>query len=411
MNVEFPAALQGLFKPARYKILYGGRGGAKSWGIARAILLLAAEKPTRVVCGREFMGSIRESVYRLLKDQITALGLQERFEIQVNRILGANESEITFHGLRHNIANIKSLEGADIVWVEEADNVSHETWQTLIPTVRKNGSEIWVSFNPKLETDATYQRFVVNPPPDAWVRKVGWQDNPWFPTVLERERVILAAQNPVEYEHVWQGKCLPALTGAVYAKELAQARVQAVPYFPGKPVHRFWDLGWNDKVAIWYAQAVGLEFRVLRYTEGQHRTIADYVREGQGFGYVYGTDWLPHDAKAKTLAADGQSIEQKMRGLGCQTRIVPNLAILDGIDAAREFFPRAYIDQSLCADGLHALRHYQWEPDTLKRTPIHDWSSHAADAFRMMALALREEKAPAKRKLPSFEAPSGWMGA
>ena len=411
MDVEFPAKLQGLFKPARYKILYGGRGGAKSWGIARALLLQAARDPLRVVCGREHMGSIRESVYKLLKDQITALGLGGLYEVQANRILGANGSEFSFHGLKHNIANIKSLEGADRVWVEEADNVSAETWQTLIPTVRKEGSEIWVSFNPQLESDDTYQRFVLYPPKTAWVQQITWQDNPWFPRVLEEEREALKAKDEIKYQHVWEGHCLPAVTGAVYAKELAQARIQAVPYYPGKPVHRFWDLGWSDKVAIWYAQAVGLEFRVLRYTEGQHRTIADYLREGQGFEYVYGTDWLPHDARAKTLAADGQSIEQKMRGQGCTVKIVPSLSILDGIDALREFIPRAYFDKTLCADGLYALRHYQWKPGAMSREPLHDENSHAADAARMMAVAMKEEKADVKPPLPHFNLPLSWLGA
>lgn len=406
---QFPAKLQELFRPHRYKVVYGGRGGAKSWGIARAILLRAASGKTRVVCGREHMASIRESVYKLLCDQIEVLGLSAAFEIQANRIVGHNGSEISFHGLRHNIANIKSLEGADIVWIEEADNVSHETWQTLTPTVRKEGSEIWVSFNPQLETDATYVRFVLRPPASAWVQRVGWQDNPWFPTVLEEERLALLASDPVAYAHVWDGACLPALVGAVYAKELANARIQAVPYYPGKPVHRFWDLGWSDKVSIWYAQSVGLEFRVIRYSEGQHRTISDYIREGQTYGYVYGTDWLPHDGAAKTLAADGNSIEQKMRALGCTVRIVPNLAVLDGIHAVREFFPRAYFDAELCADGIEAVRHYRWEPKSEKRAPLHDWASHAADALRMMALAVTEEKPVTAPKLPTFRVPTNWM--
>ena len=190
-NVEFPLKLQCLFQPARYKVLYGGRGGAKSWGIARALLIIAANKTTRVLCAREFQTSIKDSVHKLLCDQITALQLNDFYEITDRTIRGKNGSEFNFVGLKNNVANVKSYEGVDVCWVEEAQTVSKRSWDTLIPTIRKEESEIWVSFNPELETDETYQRFVIHTPENAVIQKINWNDNPWFPEVLRLEKDTL----------------------------------------------------------------------------------------------------------------------------------------------------------------------------------------------------------------------------
>ena len=156
-KAEFPAKTQCLFLPerSRYRVLYGGRGGAKSWAVARALLIKAAKSPLRILCAREFQTSIRDSVHKLLSDQIVALGLIELFEITQAAIRGVNGSEFAFVGLKNNVANVKSYEGIDICWVEEAQTVSRNSWNVLIPTIRKEGSEIWITFNPELETDET----------------------------------------------------------------------------------------------------------------------------------------------------------------------------------------------------------------------------------------------------------------
>ena len=186
MRGEFPEKLDFLFEPARYKVAYGGRGGAKSWGFGRALLILAAQRPLRVLCAREFQNSIAESAHALFAQQIDLLGLGPIFDVQEKRILGANGSEFIFKGLRHNVASVKSTEGVDICWVEEARTVSKTSWDVLVPTIRKEGSEIWISFNTELEADETYQRFVKKPPTGARVVKIGWVDNPWFPAVLRQ---------------------------------------------------------------------------------------------------------------------------------------------------------------------------------------------------------------------------------
>lgn len=205
-NIEFSRAFQGLFYPSRYKVYYGGRGGAKSWAVARALLLLGAYKKIRVLCAREIQHSIADSVHKLLGEQIEALGLAGRYRITKNAIVGVNGTEFIFKGLRFNVREVKSTEGVDICWVEEAQSVSEESWAVLIPTIRQEKSEIWITFNPLDEADPTYQRFVVNAPPNAIVKKVSWRDNPWFPDVLREEMEYLKAKDFGAYMHVWEGE-------------------------------------------------------------------------------------------------------------------------------------------------------------------------------------------------------------
>jgi phage terminase large subunit len=207
VKVELPEAFQFLTQPARYKVAYGGRGSAKSWSVARVLCLLAASKPVRILCARELQSSIRDSVHRLLADQIEALNLSARLEIQNAEIRGVNGSLFIFEGLRHNTTKIKSMEGIDICWVEEAERVSEESWKILVPTIRKPGSEIWVTFNPEQETDPTYTRFVKNPPPDAIVRKVNHDQNPWFPIELRKEMEYDYRVDPDSAAHIWGGEC------------------------------------------------------------------------------------------------------------------------------------------------------------------------------------------------------------
>lgn len=414
-KAEFPLKLQPLFKPSRYKVLYGGRGGAKSWGIARALLILAARKPLRILCAREFQTSIKDSVHKLLVDQIVALELMQFFEITQTSIRGQNGSEFAFVGLKNNVANVKSYEGIDICWVEEAQTVSRNSWKTLTPTIRKEGSEIWVSFNPELETDETYQRFVVNPPPDTISIKINYWDNPWFPETLRNEMEALKARDHEAYMQVWEGVCRQTIDGAIFAKEMmraeAEERITKVPYDASKPVHAICDLGWSDATAWWLVQFIGMETRLIRYFEGSQRTMTSYLAELQSFGYVYDTIWLPHDAQNKTLAAAGRSIEDIVRGAGFKTRVLERVPTIDSINAARTIFPNCYFDRENCADGLNCLRHYRYEVDpetgNFSKMPLHDRYSHGADAFRYIALMVKE---PAKvRKKPAVAMAGGWM--
>lgn len=398
-KAEFPEKLQFLFQPHRFKVMYGGRGGAKSWGVARALLILAASKPLRILCAREFQNSIKESVHHLLESQIEKIGLKSFYEIQNTTIRGANGSEFIFAGLKNNVTNIKSLEDVDIAWVEEAQTVSKTSWETLTPTIRKDDSEIWITFNPQLETDETYQRFVKNPPSDAVVVKINWQDNPWFPAALVNERDEMKARDPDGYQNIWGGNCRVTLDGAIYARELRQAqeegRIRNVPYDALKQVHTFWDLGHADNTSIWFAQTVGMELRLIDFYTNNQMPITHYVQQLQGKPYIYGIDHLPHDGASKELGT-GRSIEEIMRSVGRTVKIVPKLSIVDGINAARTIFNRCYFDEQKCAEGIQSLRHYRYDVDKdtkeLSVRPLHDYHSHAADAFRYFAVAIEEDK-------------------
>jgi len=417
-KAEFPKKLECLFKPAysRYRVMYGGRGGAKSWGIARALLIKGAQKPLRILCARELQKSIKDSVHKLLSDQIDSMGLNGFYEITQDAIRGGNGSEFIFVGLKNNVTSVKSIEGVDICWVEEAANVSRNSWNVLIPTIRKEGSEIWISFNPELESDETYVRFVANPPNNAVVQKVNWSDNPWFPETLRIEMETLKGRDVEQYYNVWEGLCRQTVDGAIFAKEMQLAeldgRITRVPYDPTKPVHAIFDLGWSDQTAIWFLQFVGMETRLIRYIEDSQQTISFYLAKMQTYGYIYDTLWLPHDAENKTLAANGRSIEEIVRSSGFKTRIIPRVPIVDSINAARTIFSNCWFDREHCHDGLQCLRHYRYDvdPDTkaFSRTPLHDQYSHGADAFRYIGLMINEPRQPKKPK-PSYAAPASWM--
>jgi len=207
LHVEFPEkSLRVLEPPARYKILHGGRGSAKSWSIARRLVLRAAFTKLRILCTREIQASIKDSVHRLLTDQIKSLGLGEYFVAQENTIKSTSGSEFIFKGLRNNTDEVKSTEGVDICWVEEAEAVSEASWRVLIPTIRKDGSEIWISFNPKDENSATYTRYVKGLPDNALREEMNYEDNPWFPDVLRQEMEYDKRTDYEKYLHVWRGK-------------------------------------------------------------------------------------------------------------------------------------------------------------------------------------------------------------
>lgn len=226
-GIDFPEKLQCLFRPARYKVFYGGRGGAKSWGIARALVLIAASSKKTIVCAREVQNTMRDSVHKLLRNQIEALGLSPWFKITENSIRSSAGSEFVFKGLRVDGAQgLKSSEAIDICWIEEAQNVSQASWETLIPTIRSDDSEIWISFNPDEESDPTYQRFVVKPPPEAVVVEINYDDNPWFPGVLRREMEYCRSVDFDAYMHIWRGKPRKISKAAIFADKV---HVEAFP--------------------------------------------------------------------------------------------------------------------------------------------------------------------------------------
>lgn len=403
---KFPESLSFLFEPSRYKVAYGGRGGAKSWGIARALLIKGAEKPIRVLCAREFQSSIQDSVHKLLSDQIYALGLDSFYLIEKATIKGANGTTFGFEGIRNNVKELKSYEGADFCWVEEAANVSKSSWEVLIPTIRREGSEIWVSFNPELDTDETYKRFVLTPPPKSIVRKVSYSDNPWFPQVLRDEMETLKERDYDAYLNIWEGNCRVTLAGAVYANELrlatSEGRICKVPYDETQPVHTFWDLGWADCTSILFAQKIGFDYRVIDCFQDRLKKLPAYIKALQDKGYVYGTHYLPHDGEHESLGAP--SIKKQIANAGYKPHVLPRvLKKQHGIDAVRGIFNRLYIDEVKGADFLQAVRHYTYDIDEhgqWSKEPKHDEHSHFADALQALGQSIN---APTRRETAPVE--------
>jgi len=414
---SFPAKLRCLFEPAnrRYRVLYGGRGAGKSHSVARALLCKGVEKTLRILCAREFQTSIKDSVHKLLVDQIYEMKLEAHYTITQTSIRGLNGTEFIFAGIKNNINGLKSIEGIDYCWVEEANNVTATSWDILIPTIRKENSEIWISFNPELPTDETYKRFVISPPDNAVVQKVNWNDNPWFPEVLDLERQSLRNRDFESYQNVWEGFTRSTIDGAVFGKEMARAeqdnRICNVPYDATKPVLAVFDIGWADATAIWFVQFIGMETRLIRYFETTQTTISEILGKMQTFGYVYETLYLPHDAQNRTLAANGRSIEEIVRNSGFNVRIIERTPIADSINAARTIFSSCYFDKNNTTAGLDCLRHYRYDvdPDTkgFSQKPLHDNYSHGADAFRYIGLMIQEKKV-VKRK-PMDYSVSSWM--
>jgi phage terminase large subunit len=295
----------------------------------------------------------------------------------------------------------------------------------LLPTIRKEDSEIWLTFNPELESDYTYERFVKRPSDDSYVVKMTWRDNPWVPAVMLKEMEDLKNRDYDAYLNVWEGFTRQVLEGAVFAKELqrtqAEGRITQVPWHREIPVDTFWDLGRRDMTSIWFAQRVGLQYRILEYFEDSAEDIQYYLRELSMRPYSYGIHFLPHDAKAKRLGQQ-RTIEQVVRATYAGVRVVDRIPHkANAINAARIIFPNCWFDEVKCADGLGRLRHYRYRvmDGQLSEEPLHDEASNGADAFMTLAQSLKEKKA--KNRLGSKlqqaanrfleEAPyQGWLG-
>jgi phage terminase large subunit len=408
VKIELPQKAGFLLEMHRYKVLYGGRGSAKSHSVARALLALGAAQRLRILCAREFQKSIENSVHALLKDCIEAMGLQGFYTVLETEIVAGNGTRFIFSGLaQHTVDSIKSFEGIDIVWVEEGQTVSERSWKILIPTIRAPNSEIWVTFNPDMESDATYQRFVKNKPPRSVVAKMNFYDNPWFPRELEEERAYCERTQPDDYNNIWLGECRQVVVGAIYAKEMGamslEGRLRAVPYDPRFPVHTFWDLGWNDKMTVIMAQKpIPTVANVVNYYEDDHRRYDEVIEELNRLGYRWGDDWLPHDGENKNPQT-GKSAKQVLMGLGRKrVRIIGRANVEDGIRQARMMFPRVYIDDSTRktfngtgylggARLIECLRRYRRNvPRTTNEpaSPVHDEFSHGCDAWRGMAMVI-----------------------
>ena len=415
---NFPPKMRPLFEPHRYKVFHGGRGSGKSWAFARALLIQSSSEPLRILCCREVQKSIKQSVHQLLKDQIQELGFGYLFEITEHAIRCKNGSEFYFAGLaQHTAESIKSYEGIDRVWIEEGATVSKKSLDILIPTIRKPGSEIWISFNPDLESDEVYQRFVVQPPDDCVVVQANFSDNPWLPEVLDKERLHCQAHRPKEYEWIWLGKARIVADGAIYADEfqemVEQHRINLVTHDPMLKAHCIFDLGWNDAMTIIVAQRAGSEIRIIDYIEESFHTLDWYSNELKKRPYNWGKVWLPHDGVTKDYKT-GKSALDIMTALGWNCEIIPVGEVEHGIKLSRMLFPRLWMDKEKTARLQECLKRYRRSINATTGQPtgpLHDEYSHGADAFRYLATCvdmLKNDNIVKRRRADDYRT-GDWM--
>jgi phage terminase large subunit len=435
LDVWFPPKLKFLFEPHRYKVPYGGRGSSKSWSIARALLLIGkqpsllwpgwtGESGIRILCYRETMRSIEESVHQLLSDQIRIMQLSDFYQIQLKNVVGKNGTEFFFAGVRQSVDNLKSYEGVDIAWGSQAEAMSKRSLNTVIPTLRKDivigdkkyGSELWFDFNPEFETDEIYKMFVASPmkPQDSAVEMINWRDNPWFPDVLRREKEDLERRDPDEAAHVYDGTCRTTVEGAIYKKELLMAEAEGrltsrVPWDPERAVSTYWDIG-PAHTRIWCAQSYPFEFRIIDYLSFEITSLPECMKALQERPYTYETHWLPWDGDRSEFGT-GRTVKEQMQKIFGKSRVrcTRQIRVEDGIAAVRAILPRCWFDQEKCKEGIRGLRCYQYDYDkdlrTYRKNPLHDWASHDADAFRTLGTQIQEEKRPEEERKQSNPPP------
>jgi phage terminase large subunit len=406
LRVQLPAKMYNIFDgKARYRCAYGGRGSGKTRSFAimtavRGMELAKAGKSGIILCAREFMNSLADSSFEEIKQAIMSDKYLESFYDIGQNYIRTKDGRISyaFAGLRRNLDSLKGRGFIHICWIDEAETVSEMAWAKLIPTVREEDSEIWVSWNPESKLSPTHKRFREETPDDCKIVEINYSDNDWFPEVLNQERLEDKKKRPDSYEWIWLGNFLTHHDGAYYNIELRDARdegrITIVPYDRALPVVTAWDLGIGDSTAITFAQFHGSEVRIIDFYENSGVGLDHYARVLQDRGYRYDQHILPHDVRVKELGS-GKSRYETLQSLGINPiTIAPQLQVDDGIQAVRSMLPLCWFDAEKCDHLVEALRAYHREYDdqrmTWKGRPEHDWSSHPADSFRYLAVGYRE---------------------
>jgi len=392
---------------ARYRICWGGRGSGKTQTFAkmsavRAYMWAAAGDSGVIVCGREFMNSLDESSMAEVKAAILSEPwLAQFFDVGEKYIRTTGlpgRIEYKFSGLDRSIDSIKSKARIKLLWVDEAEPVSERAWRIAIPSVREHDSEVWVTYNPGSRKSATHKRFRVDLADDPAARMVelNYRDNPFFPKVLDMERLRDMVKRPDSYAHIWDGDFETIVSGAYYAASLATARAQnrIIPLSvdPLMQVWTFWDIGTRDHTAIWVAQFVGTRVHLIDYYEAAGQPLGVHLQWLRDNGYEKAICVLPHDgAQVDHFTAD--RYVDHVRAAGFEAQVIRNQgkgAAMIRIDALRRLFPSVYIDPEHCSGGIDALTAYHEKIDDKREIglgPEHDWSSHGSDAAGLLAIA------------------------
>jgi phage terminase large subunit len=367
-----------------------------------------------MVCIREVQKSLKESAKKLIEDKLKKHGLGEAqgFRVLKDHIETPGGGIIIFQGMQdHTAESIKSLEGFDIAWVEEAQTLSEHSLRLLRPTIRAEGSELWFSWNPRRKNDPVDVMLRRTPPTNSVVVQANHSDNPWFPDVLEQERLDCLRDQPDEYDHIWEGGYFTVTKGAYYAQRIAQARqegrIGVVAPDPLMTTRLFCDIGGTgaraDAFAIWAAQFVGTQIRILNYYEAQGQDIATHLAWMRSQGYIEDTAqiWLPHDGATNDRVYD-VSYESAFKAAGYKVTVVPNQgkgAAAKRIEEVRRLFPSMWFNEKTTEGGLEALGWYHEKIDEKRGIglgPDHDWSSHGADAIGLLAVAHETPATPPK---------------
>lgn len=412
-EVTLPPKLKRVFtKPARYRGAYGGRGSGKTRTFALMSAIRGYEwgmsgKEGQILCCREHLNSLDESSLEEVKAAIRSVDwLEEYYEIG-EKYVRSKDGRINyrFAGLRHNIDSIKSKARILLCWVDEAEPVKEEAWRKLIPTVREEGSEVWVTWNPESKRSATHKRFREDAPEDALIVEMNWRDNPWFPAVLDYERKQDKAKRPEQYEHVWEGDFATVWEGSYFTADLnkcrREGRIGKLNADPIMEIRTYWDIGSTsdkaDATAIWVCQFVGKAVYVLDYYEAVGQPLQTHVNWLKDNGYGRAVCVLPHDG-TKHENIHKITYQSALNELGFDTVVVLNQgkgAALKRIDAARRVFPQVWFSDVATDEGREALAWYHEKRDEDRKIglgPDHDWSSHASDAFGMMCQAYEAQE-------------------
>ncbi len=420
-DIALPPKLRQVFVgEADVRGAYGGRGSGKTRSFAkmtavRAYMWAMSGREGIILCGRQFMNSLDDSSLEEIKAAIRSEDwLLPHFDIG-EKYVRTRDGRISykFTGLDRNIDSVKSKSRILLCWVDEAEPVTEEAWTKLIPTLREDVSELWVTWNPESKRSATHKRFREATDPRYKVVELNWRDNPAFPEVLERQRKRDETQRPEQYDHIWEGGFVSVVEGAYFAKHIIQARQQkrigAVPADPLMTLRAFVDIGGTgaraDAFAMWIAQFVGMQIRVLDYYEAVGQPLAthlEWLRE-RDYGPKRLQFWLPHDGSTHDKVFD-VSYESALRQAGYKVTVVPNQgkgAAKARIEAARRLFPSIWFNETTTQPGIDALGWYHEKRDEERGIglgPEHDWASHGSDAFGLMCVAYEPPKE--KRPLP-----------
>ena len=408
LDIETARVFQPLLEPSRYKGAWGGRGSGKSHFFAEmAVEQCKCVKGTRVICIREVQRTLAQSSKHLIEKKIIDLNLGHEFRVWNDRIETPGDGLVMFTGMQdHTADSIKSLEGFRIAWIDEAQTLSARSLSLLRPTIRADGSEIWASWNPRRKTDAVddFFRGPLGTPKGGVIVNANWRDNPWWNDTLEAERLLELERYPERYDHTYEGGYARAFEGAYFAGLLTKAkqdnRIGNVSADPLLPIRAFVDIGGSganaDAFTIWIVQWVGQEIRVLDYYESVGQVLAYHVNWLRERGYEKAILYLPHDGVNENNVT-GKRYEDHLREAGFTVEPpVKNQgrgAASMRIEAVRRLGPKMYFNAPTTEAGRDALGFYHERKDETRNVglgPDHDWSSHAADAFGLMAICYEE---------------------